>query len=1208
MLSSKYSPFLFCLPVADACTVLYLEDRNSDQLWRTATNGSESHTSAIDENGVRQVLYKDSVEALERVNLDKVSSVALPNHGYMGSHLSLSFLSTISSSSSKLGCGAVELLHPISGMTYRALKCELFRRVVEGRAGVANFIRLVRAAFIAAHLDDIGKKEIRDEDWLKKPKHKKIQEKSKSGEKEQTPEHHSERLRPPFLLCVDELLKKHGLTHSLFSRALRILAGPMREPHLHGLLVDVDRETALPGNGRHLVESEGFPNSYVRGASALYLRVGVHVEPAGASGTGVGASTGAAKGTHLQILAEPVVPQGGISFGGPITVRVVENEGALREFVRSLASNGSRSDWGPISLHAKPVANTRQQNAASLGIEGLRNKTKSQSGTAEEEKSAPMTVFSDSLLHNGGYQALELIRLTNKTPLLWVRVDPAGIYGGRIAIIQPDACLAEQLFHDGDAGAQVDALRALAERPFQIQGSVKITTVYGADVSELPVRVIGDCLRGSVALHGSLPHTPAVRVQAAYALAQWQNNREASTKAGGSAADSWIGLNLLLQYFRERFDDNGNIVPVSFSRVVLEKSEDQVAESSNEAGPGALKTGEDAMYQYLDTIDPEKRRSAVKRAVDIEIEEDEEYRVRSAAVQAIASIRADDGTTPPAVLRFLEEILASGDSSMVSGSVSRELDIDRHRLSDKKANELKNTAELDFVPSVVVADVLLALCSVNASIALVVDPSSEKVLQPGAGVEHPSLPLISASHRWLEWELYRESIRMEAEATSLSGVGGGTHSTVAACAVTALCYLCILKQSTTDLEQDGAPTKDSENVLNMASSAQYYINIFDGLPLRSDVTRAACAQAVACMYCATDRLTAPSRECVGLLSALEFLLDRILGASTLKLLSRRRACSFALTQLLIPVDPRTSLELRQTLALLMMDACTGKICSGQRVGSIGGRGDLCTSAARFLCGPLGASYGGENGSNIVMSARDDYHPAANAVNDGARYGFGFLRSAGNKEDNTTSNTTIARIARFATSLWRTINGECAPPPSARANHISKETYGICAFDGQLRSSLLSLWQWLWPKRCHAVLRIQAWQQLMKPEQYQQLGGDLLMTSTDAENVASREEQASLKSINDVVEKEIDRQKWRGRMASQAYAYHEFDKKKKTQEDSLAIVPDSGFIGEPLPTIKKDAAFERGGWIASAAQQRRKLNIDGGGRATVRLKMSSSQNV
>ena len=830
------------------------------------------------------------MEALERVTGRKNDSVPLPSLGYLGSHLSLSFLSTNATSSSEVGCGAIELVHPIGGSTYRTLKCELLRRVVEGRAGVANFIRLVRAAFIASHLEDSGKKELKDEDWQKKPKQKKSSEKSKGEEKEPATEQ-GQRMRPPFLLCVDELLKKHGLTHALFTRALRILAGPMREPHLRGTLVDVERETRMPGNGRHYVEPESFPNSYVRGASEMYLRVGAHVEPADASGLAVTGS--APKGTVLQLLSEPVIPEGGIAFGGPITVRVIENEGQLREFVRSMKADGSRCDWGPIFLHAKPVTTTRQQNSASGGLEGGRGSKSSKSEDGNEVGSSAVTssntasdaVFSESLLHNGGYQAIELVRLTNRTPLLWVRVDPMSIYGGRIAVIQPDACMAEQLFHDGDAGAQVDAIRALAERPFRIQGSVKISTVYGADVSELPVRVLGDCLRGTPALHSSLPHTPAVRVQAAYAIAQWQNNKEIAGK-NTVKTDSWVGLKLLKQYFTERFVDNGAIVPICFTRIVVKKDEDQVVQSSNDTGAGNAKTNDDALYQYLDMIEPsDERHLAIKEAVDIEVEEDEEYRVRSAVVQSIAAIRADDGTTPLSVVRFLEEVLVSGDESMI-GSIAGEPNIDHHKLSAKDEKDLKKrglwkddkTNVLEYVPSMIVADALLSLCSVNAIPASSADSKTN----------HPSLSLILASHRWLEWELYREQVRVEADASSSTGVGGGTHSTVAACAVTALSSLCIQMQCTRDpshaLESgvisDGTSKfQNEESVCDSASSAQYYQSIFDGVPLRNDVTRAASAQALACIYCAADGVKVESKESLGLLSSLEFMLSRILGKS-----------------------------------------------------------------------------------------------------------------------------------------------------------------------------------------------------------------------------------------------------------------------------------------------------------------------------------------
>jgi hypothetical protein len=503
-------------PICSFVFLLSSEDRHNEQLWRGANNGSESHTSAMDEFNYRQLLCRDGVEALER-GTDKDKGVPSPSMGWFGSYLSLTFLSSNAASSSDLGCGAVELLHPIGGLVYRSLKCDVFRAVVEGRAGVANFIRLVRAAFIAAHLEDIGEKE------LNLPKRKRNSDKSAEAKAGSDPMETPDEIllqKPPFVVCLNEILKKKGLTHTLFTRALQNLSGRIKEPQLLGTLVDVERHAEDPRTRRPFVDPEGFPNSYVRGASLLYCRVGVQVEPARDS-TSTSTST---KGIHMQSYAEPVIPEGGIAYGGPITIRVVENEGSFREYVKDLTADGSRRDWGAAFLHAKPVTTAKAQTAASGVIEssttGKETSKTQKAKVATLETPVTTNAFDDNDFHNGGYQAIELIRLTNLTPLLWVRVDPMGLYGGKMSVFQPDACLAEQLFHDGDASAQIGALRALAERPLKIQSSGKVTTVYDVHVSELPVRVLGDCLRGSPALHSSLPHTPVVRAQAAFAIAQ----------------------------------------------------------------------------------------------------------------------------------------------------------------------------------------------------------------------------------------------------------------------------------------------------------------------------------------------------------------------------------------------------------------------------------------------------------------------------------------------------------------------------------------------------------------------------------------------------------------------------------------------------------------------------------------------------------------
>ena len=64
-------------------------------------------------------------------------------------------------------------------------------------------------------------------------------------------------------------------------------------------------------------------------------------------------------------------------------------------------------------------------------------------------------------------------------------------------------------------------------------------------------------------------------------------------------------------------------------------------------------------------------------------------------------------------------------------------------------------------------------------------------------------------------------------------------------------------------------------MVTKATSTQYYLEILDSNPQKSDGTRAAAAQAIACLCCAADRNE--EQEAVGLLTALELLLERILG-------------------------------------------------------------------------------------------------------------------------------------------------------------------------------------------------------------------------------------------------------------------------------------------------------------------------------------------
>lgn len=94
---------------------------------------------------------------------------------------------------------------------YRAMKAVLLERVYEGRAGISHFTRVVRAAFLAAFLRDSGIEQ------LELPQE---EEKGEGGgENKHAPPVVT--ARPPFVVCIDEVMKKHALSHAIFTRALR---------------------------------------------------------------------------------------------------------------------------------------------------------------------------------------------------------------------------------------------------------------------------------------------------------------------------------------------------------------------------------------------------------------------------------------------------------------------------------------------------------------------------------------------------------------------------------------------------------------------------------------------------------------------------------------------------------------------------------------------------------------------------------------------------------------------------------------------------------------------------------------------------------------------------------------------------------------------------------------------------------------------------
>jgi hypothetical protein len=328
-------------------------------------------------------------------------------------------------------------------------------------------------------------------------------------------------------------------------------------------------------------------------------------------------------------------------------------------------------------------------------------------------------------------------------------------------------------------------------------------------------------------------------------------------------------------------------MPTKFSRLVFKKSEEEVHQASavSDGGNATSQPSYDTSYEYLDALDDDLRKSALERAEALELEEDEEYRVRSAVVIAIASIRAKDGLTPTAAIKFLETLLESEDAEMVGNMVYEDENrIIKETFKDARAQKGYNNQDdpnqqsepsFSYCSSQLVADTLLSLCHVNAMPPVLVDPTTGRSIQSKG--EHPMYKLFKIARSWLEWELYRENIRFELAASTHTGLSGNCYDTVAACAIIAISNLVILMQSTTDAALLDRSNSSVDELIRPVTGAKFYIEIFDSEPIRNDLTRAACAQALSCICCAADRLEMENVEPVGLLSLLEFLLDRIIG-------------------------------------------------------------------------------------------------------------------------------------------------------------------------------------------------------------------------------------------------------------------------------------------------------------------------------------------
>ncbi|GMH57512.1 hypothetical protein TrRE_jg7319, partial [Triparma retinervis] len=327
------------------------------------------------------------------------------------------------------------------------------------------------------------------------------------------------------------------------------------------------------------------------------------------------------------------------------------------------------------------------------------------------------------VVEEGGYQGLELMRLCNKTSLCWVAVDPDDeVPGTRVYVKQPECCDAEMLFYEGGGKGQVTAIRGLME------AEGKGERILGVERKELAARVLGDCLRGNAA-HTGTPHCPEVRAEAAKGLAQWMINRNVQAR-DSVGRGVWLGLELLLKYYEERG---------GYSEVV---------------------------------------HGVRGCTLEFKWEEDEEYKVKAAAVTSISCIRARDGQTPQKALDFLLKVLKSRAGERCGApAVPPGCPLGFKEMGDRMARDMDL--------SVHTAENYLACCYVNIS--------KTEVLP---GIRHPVLGLMEECHGRLELELF---LQMKREEEAGEGRGGGcdvTEAPVATSCITALSTLAILKSAT----------------------------------------------------------------------------------------------------------------------------------------------------------------------------------------------------------------------------------------------------------------------------------------------------------------------------------------------------------------------------------------------------------------------------
>jgi hypothetical protein len=207
------------------------DDSPSQSLYRNVSpSWSESRTSAADEAIVRSILRCDVVDSLHNrsTTADKYPA---PSMGWnsIGSLLSLTFLASQSTNATRCGCGVIDATHPTQ-LIYRECKAWWVAKISAARAGPDNLVRAIRACILAGALYS-------GHGWTCLP-----QEITAKFNNDDDGDNDLASHIPRFLFVIDELLKRGGITHAVYTKSLRLLAGPSKEIYLSGSLVDISKE------------------------------------------------------------------------------------------------------------------------------------------------------------------------------------------------------------------------------------------------------------------------------------------------------------------------------------------------------------------------------------------------------------------------------------------------------------------------------------------------------------------------------------------------------------------------------------------------------------------------------------------------------------------------------------------------------------------------------------------------------------------------------------------------------------------------------------------------------------------------------------------------------------------------------------------------------------------------------------------------------